>query len=249
MGVQPRMRSMFESPRPVVPWSGIEEAGMIELDQIPAQPRLDSVARSPVSFTPPTLPTAPAPDPVRATVHAAPVPQPMPVTPPGRATEVPVPALQNPPGEIVPVRQTSSEVPVNRESSPDSPRLPVASVQQESPRPGSTDPRPVVTREQVVIRQETSVDTPVVGVPERVPKAPVAERSPAQSVQPAIANLGIETVRIPESLSPAITVRIGRVDVRAIVAPAPAQVARQVSRPAPPSLEDYLRDRGRERSR
>jgi hypothetical protein len=245
LAIRPRLRSRFETPA-ILGLGAAPGPEEIAVERIAEPPSISPRQASGEMAGPPVPETAitPVRPPVSSTRSAAPPRMTAPAeTPGGRSAH-------RQPQDAAP--ETGTDVDATRPAS-------TAPVTRIDPRPSDAErheqrnPTPIQPRkappERIVVERETrtqehrleTVERGIVTPP--VPRPPVA----AARSMPQVATPMIEPTA---AVRPAITVTIGRVDVRAVVAPSsPPQMPQPASRPAAPSLEDYLRDRSRGTSR
>jgi hypothetical protein len=244
--IRPRLRSRFETSGP----TGLDdpaldgELGEISLERIAQSPAASSRQDEPASSTPAPHGSAEMP------AQAAPLlPQPGP--PPQTSIPVSAPIMRQADERRTSVgRETAREPDVVRPLAP-SPASPRESTRHVSDvqelRPANLLPGPPATRERVVMGQEARPsERRVESVERSVVAPPVVRHAAATATSFAAPRIAHPLVGPVPDTRPSVTVTIGRVDVRAVVAPqSSAQTPRPANRPAAPSLEDYLRDRTR----
>ena len=244
VAIRPRLRSRFETP---------------VISGLGAAPRLEEIAVERIAEPPSVTPRQasgemagpPAPE-TAVTPARSPVPSNRPEPPPRVTAPVEVPAGQS-------VRRRPQDADPESGTDVDAARsavtTPVTRIEPRAPdaerleQRNSTPVRPRTTPpERIVVDRETHTHEHRLETVDRAVVTPPVARPPAAAARsmPQVATPMIE----PAAARPAITVTIGRVDVRAVVAPSsPPQMPKPVPRPAGPSLEDYLRDRSRGTSR
>jgi hypothetical protein len=241
MAVRPRLRSLFEPP--LVRGIGDSSEGS-ELEESAAERLAESPPASPhhVAFAR-TAPVAPQPaegsaHPVAPVARIEPAPEVHPLSDaqserqPGTRRTDAVPELNT---DLGPIRPAMPEPPhwVERGYPINEQRGAHSGVPSE-PSPSSPD-RLVVERETHTRERRTEIIDRSTVAPVTRPQAPPALTA---------TRVAMPRIDVAQAASPSITVTIGRVDVRAVVAPGPSvQVPRPVPRPAAPSLESYLRER------
>ncbi len=240
--VRPRLRALFETP--FVPGHGDSGAGAglaeITVERLvepaPVSPRRAAIVRATPAVAGPAEAAAPIIAPV--TRSAAP-----PQAPP--AADDPVLANREPTGtDEAPDRSTNIGF-VRPPTMAPSPAVERGGPTRELPAPqqvARVQPAPPSPERQIVERA-THTSERRTSIVERSTVAPPVTRPPVATTL-AASRVATPLIASAPPARPSITVTIGRVDVRAVVAPSPPpQVPRPAPKPEAQSLEAYLRER------
>jgi hypothetical protein len=245
VAIRPRLRSRFETP--AIPEIGVAPGlGEIAVERIaeppPVTPRQAAGEMAGLPAPEPAITPARSPDP---SSRAAPTPQVIaPVeAPAGRSARRQPQETGSEPGTDIDAARSASIAPVTRIE----PRPPGAE-RHEQRNPTPIQPR-TTPPERIVVERETRTQEHRLETVDRAVITPSIPR-PRSTAARAVPQVATPMIEPAPAARPAITVTIGRVDVRAVVAPSsPPQMPKPASRPAAPSLEDYLRERSRGASR
>jgi hypothetical protein len=242
MAIRPRLRSLFETPLVSGFGDSVEGAGLeentVERFAIspPASPRQ----------APSTRPAPMAPEPAEASAQSViPVAR---VEPPPEANPSSDAPLRRDPQtrQTDHAREPKTDLSTVRSSMPESAHPvdrghPVT--EQLGAQPGARFKPSTSPAQRLVVERETHTSERRTKIVDRSTVAPPATRPPV-ATSLAATRVAVPLIESAPAATPSITVTIGRVDVRAVVAPRPPV---QIPKPAPglaaQSLESYLRER------